>query len=214
MPLHNHSKRQQIRIRISQEAARLMVEHGIRDYHAAKQKAAMRLGVTDTRNLPRNDEIEAARLEHQRLFHSRRQPRRLHRMRRTALQAMRMLDPFQPRLVGPVLSGSAGIHDPVTLHLFSDTAEEVALLLMDREIPYQLHQYRLLLNGTRQLLPGYRFIADETEIELVVFPAKGLHHSPTDPADGRPMRRATTRQLERMLDQSTPHTPLGEGRPE
>ncbi|HFC53178.1 MAG TPA: hypothetical protein ENJ43_01960, partial [Gammaproteobacteria bacterium] len=137
MSLRSNGKKQQIRIRISQEAARLMVEHGIRDYRTAKQKAALRLGVADSRSLPRNEEIEAARLEHQRLFDSQQQPRRLRRMRATALQAMRLLDNFQPRLVGAVLNGSAGRYDPVTLHLFCDTAEEVALLLMEREIPFR-----------------------------------------------------------------------------
>ncbi len=201
MSLRNNSKKQQIRTRISQEAARLMVEHGIRDYRAAKQKAVLRLGVADSRNLPRNDEIEAARLEHQRLFNSHRQPQQLRRLRATALQAMQLLADFQPRLVGAVLSGSAGRYDPVTLHLFSDTVEEIALLLMEKQIPFQPEEYRLRLNGTGQALPGYRFIAEETEIELVVFPTNRVHQPPVSPVDGKPMRRATARQLEQILAQ-------------
>ena len=56
------------RLRIAQEAARLMSEHGIRDFHHAKRKAAERLGIADTQSLPRNAEIEQALREHQRLF--------------------------------------------------------------------------------------------------------------------------------------------------
>ena len=53
---------QQMRVRIAQEAARLMTEEGIHDFYAAKRKAAQHLGAPDTRNMPRNLEVEAAPL--------------------------------------------------------------------------------------------------------------------------------------------------------
>ena len=52
---NSHARR-----RIAHEAARLMVEAGIRDYALAKRKAAQRLQVWDAGQLPRNDEIEDA----------------------------------------------------------------------------------------------------------------------------------------------------------
>jgi hypothetical protein len=43
-----------LRRALAQEAARIMAEHGIRDFLTAKRKAADRFGVTDGNVLPRN----------------------------------------------------------------------------------------------------------------------------------------------------------------
>jgi len=48
---------------------------------------------------------------------------------------MRLLADFQPRLVGPVLTGTATPHTDISLHLFAETPETVTLRLADRGIP-------------------------------------------------------------------------------
>jgi hypothetical protein len=92
---------------LAQEAARIMSEQGIDDYGLAKRKAAERFGATDIAVLPKNTEIEAALAAHHRLFEAHTHSSTLSALRRTALQAMRLLQRFDPRLVGPVLSGTA-----------------------------------------------------------------------------------------------------------
>ena len=57
-----------LRRALAQEAARVMAEHGVRDFLFAKRKAAERFGVVDGAVLPRNSEIEEALAEYQRLF--------------------------------------------------------------------------------------------------------------------------------------------------
>ncbi|HEY8682306.1 MAG TPA: hypothetical protein VIM06_03985, partial [Rhodanobacter sp.] len=89
--IHAHDRLQRNRLRIAQEAARLMSEHGIRDFHHAKLKAAERLGILDTQALPRNLEIEQALREHQRLFLASSQPELLRQRREAAVEAMRFL---------------------------------------------------------------------------------------------------------------------------
>ena len=42
---------------LAQEAARIIVDQGLRDYRAAKLKAAERLGMNTRGSLPRNAEI-------------------------------------------------------------------------------------------------------------------------------------------------------------
>ncbi len=201
MSRSGESKNQRMRIRIAQVAARLMSEHGIRDYYIAKQKAAAQLGVADTRNLPRNEEIESARIEYQRLFKARQQAAHLHYLRETALQAMQLLSAYNPRLVGPVLTGSAGTYDAVTLHLFADTPEEIAFTLMENGIPFRTDEYHLRLNGSERSFPGYRFIRENTDIELVVFPASGIRQAPTSPVDGKPMHRASSHKVKALLEE-------------
>ena len=65
---HQLTRTRERRHRLAHEAARLMAEGGIRDYHQAKLKAAERLGIHDDASLPRNREIEDALREYQRLF--------------------------------------------------------------------------------------------------------------------------------------------------
>ncbi|MDQ3161082.1 MAG: hypothetical protein M3Q51_08715, partial [Pseudomonadota bacterium] len=66
--LHAQTRTRERRQQLALEAARLMAESGIRDYHLAKLKAAQRLGIHDDASLPRNREIEQALREYQRLF--------------------------------------------------------------------------------------------------------------------------------------------------
>ena len=65
---HAQARTRERRHRLAHEAARLMAEGGIRDFHQAKLKAASRLGIRDDASLPRNREIEEALREYQRLF--------------------------------------------------------------------------------------------------------------------------------------------------
>src|ERR1044072_4830230 len=136
MSKRSNPRAEQLRAALAQEAARIMSEQGIDDYGLAKRKAAERFGATDIAVLPKNTEIEAALAAHHRLFEAHTHSTTLSSLRRTALQAMRLLQRFEPRLVGPVLSGTASAHSEVHLHLFAEGAEPVALHLMEHGIPH------------------------------------------------------------------------------
>jgi hypothetical protein len=103
---------------LAQEAARIIVEQGIEDYRVAKLKAAERLGMSARGSLPGNTEIEKAVSEHLQLFGRETHLDLLRVLRRAALSAMELLAPFTPRLVGPVLHGTASANSPVNLHVF------------------------------------------------------------------------------------------------
>src|SRR5258708_20975774 len=169
------SRSDNLRRALAQEAARIMAEHGIRDFFVAKRKAAERLGVMDgAAVLPKNTEIETALVEYQRLFGGDSHTESLHAQRRAALNAMRYLQEFEPRLVGAVLSGTATENSAVQLHRFADRAESVTLKLMDRRVPYEVTQKRVKMNAERVVAyPGVRFEMDDHEIEATVFPTDG-----------------------------------------
>lgn len=189
-----------MRQRLALEAARIMAEEGVADYSAAKRKAAARLGAADTRNLPGNDEIEQALAEYLRLFKADSQPAQLKELRQTAVEAMRFLEQFSPRLVGPVLNGTAAGHSAVTLHVFAGNADEVGLFLMHQRIPYELSERRLTLaDGGQESYPLYGFLAADTPIEVIVFPLGGIRQAPRSPVDGRPMRRASIGTVEELI---------------
>lgn len=181
-----------------------MAEHGIRDYYMAKRKAAERIGVPENSAvLPRNTEIEAALAEYQRLFGRDTHADTLLAQRRAALGAMRLLRQFEPRLVGPVLSGTATEHSDVQLHLFTDQAESVALLLLDRGVPHEITERRVRMNAERILAcPGVRFALDDQSIDVTVFPTDGIRQAPVSPVDGRPMRRAGAEEVAGLLGEA------------
>lgn len=191
---------EQLRRALAQEAARIMSEQGIDDFGLAKRKAAERLGATDIAVLPKNTEIEAALATHHRLFESRTHSSALSGLRETALQAMRLLERFEPRLVGPVLSGTASAYSEITLHLFAEGSEPVALHLMERGIPHRIGERRMRYEPDRLVAyPVVQFVAGDKEIDAIVFPLNGIRQSPSSPVDGRPMRRADTAELESLL---------------
>jgi hypothetical protein len=189
-----------LRHALAQEAARVMAEHGIRDFLVAKRKAAERFGVTDGAVLPKNTEIEMALVEYQRLFGRDTHSESLHAQRSAALQAMRQLSGFEPRLVGSVLSGTATQHSEVQLHLFAERPEAVTMWLMDQGIRHEVTARRVKMNAERVLeYPGVRFAVDDQAIEATVFPTDGIRQAPVSPVDGKPMRRAAAADVEALL---------------
>ena len=181
-----------------------MSEHGIVDFGAAKRKAAQRLGVVDAGALPSNTEVEASLAEYQRLFAAGSHARSLAAQRSAALRSMQALAQFSPRLVGPVLSGTATEHADVQLHLFADSPEAVIVLLMDRGIAHEAGERRLRVDPERTVgFPTVRFQVDAQTIEATVFPVDGIRQAPASPLDGRPMRRADTEELRALIERES-----------
>ena len=203
MGVRHSTRDRQMRQRIAQEAARIIVSEGVRDYLAAKRKAAERLGAPDTQNLPRNIEVEAELAAYQQLFQKQDQPRRLRQLRVAALDAMRFFEGFDPRLTGSVLSGTAGEHSDINLHLFADSSEEVYLFLLEANVPYEQSQRRLRVERDEYATyPSVRFLAGDIPIEAMIFPLNGLRQAPRSPLDGKPMSRANLRRVEELLAES------------
>jgi hypothetical protein len=201
MAIRTLTKDKHMRQRLAQEAARLMAEEGVQDFYTAKRKAAERLGAPNTQNMPRNTEIEEALQDYQRLFLGAEGAEQLQRLREAAVQALRFFAPFEPRLTGSVLAGTAGAHSDVNLHLFADAPEEVNLFLLDAGIRFELGLRRMRLNReTSGDIPSVRFLADEQPIEALIFPANGIRQAPLSPVDGRPMARASLNRVLELLE--------------
>jgi len=131
-----------MRARIAAAAARIMAEDGIDDFALAKRKAARQLGASETQSLPRNDEIEAELRAYRALYQAEEHPHVIGELRRIALDAMQALEHFSPYLTGPVLTGIAGPYAEIELQLFPDSAKDVEIFLLDRNIPFTTHEGR------------------------------------------------------------------------
>ena len=200
MSRRHTAREDQLRLAVAQEAARLMAEHGIEDFLLAKRKAAERLLVTDSASLPKNAEIEAALLERQRLFHGVKHDEQLDAKRRAALQAMRLLTDFKPKLVGSVLSGSATANAEINLHVFAEYAEQVAMRLEENGIVAQHAEKKFRYEAERYIgFPSFKFVAGFQPLEIVVFPVDGIRQAPSSPVDGKPMARADLAEVQSLL---------------
>jgi hypothetical protein len=190
-----------LRQQLADEAARLMVEHGIQDFALAKRKAAERLGVrAGVGALPSNAQVQERVVERQRIFEPDGRDERLAKLRSVASGVMQVLDQFRPKLVGGVLDGTATLHAAIELHVFSDSPEAVAATLEAQG--FRLHdsqrRYRFGRETTEQI-PGYDLTVEDEELQVMVFPERGSSHSPLSPIDGKPMRRASRSAVMALL---------------
>lgn len=203
MPRRTANRTGELRTRVAEEAARIMREQGVRDFLLAKRKAADRLGVVDRNALPANQEISEALAAQQRLFGGSAHQDNLRSLRTVSLRAMGLLERFSPRLVGPVLAGTATPHSDISLHVFAATPEEVAFMLIERGIRYRTGDRRVrLANGEHASYPSFEFDAGDVTIEATVFPENGLREAPLCPINGGSMRRARREEVEALLDES------------
>jgi len=197
---HAETRTRERRHRLAHEAARLMAEGGIRDFHQAKLKAADRLGIHDDASLPRNREIEDALREYQRLFAGPAHGQGLRQRREAALHALEFLAAFSPRLTGPVLEGTADANAPVQLHLHSDDPEAVARFLEEHRIPAESRMRRLRLDRERTSdFPVWVFSAEDLAFDLTVLPYDALRQAPLSQVDEKPVARASATQLRALL---------------
>lgn len=197
---HAETRTRERRRRLAHEAARMMVEGGIRDFHQAKLKAADRLGIHDDASLPRNREIEDALREYQRLFLGEAQADALRARREAALHALEFFAPFDARLVGPVLDGTADANSPVALQLYSDDPDAVTRFLEEHDVPADARSRRMRLDRARSDdFPVWLFSAEGLTFDLTVLPRLALRQAPLSGIDEKPMARASAAQLRQLL---------------
>jgi hypothetical protein len=197
-------KLQQIRSQVALEAARIIATEEQYDFHTAKRKAAERIGTSERLALPSNLEVQEALLSYQSLYGGQQHVDHLEKLRQAALSAMRELQNYSPRLVGPVLDGSAGEHCRVSLHVFCDAAETLVLDFLERGLPFKQEQRRLRGNDRNYInLPVFVIEVDGSIVELLLLPTLGLRQPLPSPIDGKPQRRASLAELEHMLELSS-----------
>lgn len=189
-----------LREQLAQEAARLIVDHGIHDYGQAKRKAAQRFRVRQAGALPSNAEVESSVMERQRIFAPDSHEYRLAAMRRLAADIMEFLADFQPRLVGPVLTGTVTDNAALELHVFTESPEAVLAALEAQGVSSRDCQRRYRVNGQDMtIVPGFTFSREGERVYIIIFPEKGVRQAPLSPVDRRPMQRAGRRRVLALL---------------
>jgi hypothetical protein len=147
---------QRIRAQIAQAAARLIAEHGLTDWAAAKRKACRELGLPERAALPANDEVEQALHDYNTLFRHRTQPISLRAQREAAMQWMNELSRWHPVLVGGAAAGWATEHSDVHLELEAEDPKEVELALINAGVEYATAAAKDASSRAELLIEGER----------------------------------------------------------
>jgi hypothetical protein len=193
--------REQMRERIAHLAARLMAEDGISDFALAKRKAARQAGSPDSRNLPTNEEVELALRNYQALYHPEEHRERLVSLRTLARDSMRLFEQFRPHLVGALVTGNIGRSSSIQVHLFTDSAKEVEMYLVNEGVPFTSRETKLFVGDNAVKVPGFAIETEEAAIELCVLPSHHERQPTRATPDGRPLPRASLSSLEALLSE-------------
>ena len=175
-------------------AARLMAVDGIEDYGLAKRKAARQAGVSDTRQLPNNQEIDAA-LHQYREVNQPDHPAYLNELRVVALAAMDELARFDPYLTGPALSGEAGKYAGIHLQLFTDNIKGVEHYVLDAGINYRSGKTQFYAGGLALDAPTISYAREGIEIRLILLSRRELRFRLKTSLEGKPINRAGRAQV-------------------
>ena len=178
--------RERLQREIAALAARLMAEDGL-DCAQAKRKAAMAVSGDCVRVrgvLPDNEQIEAALREHLRTFVGAAHRALLRHLRALAVEWMQGLERFRPHLVGAVLNGSATKYSHLSLSLYTESAKDVEIALLDRGINIRVDAARRDQGRAQEVIgflaepPGRGPGALPTAIFLTVYDPEALRIAP------------------------------------
>lgn len=188
-----------MRARIAAAAARLMAEDGIDDFALAKRKAARQLGAGNTQALPGNDEIEAELEAYRELYQADEHPLRIAELRKVALDVMRALERFTPYLTGPVLKGSAGPYAEIELQLFPESAKELEIFLLERNMAFTTREGRRYSGDRARAVSVFSLTWQGTPVKLSVFDPRDERLALKTSVAGKVMERAGIAEVGALL---------------
>jgi hypothetical protein len=197
---------QQVRARIAATAARMIAQDGA-DYGTAKAKAARQvLGVDrpSPNYLPDNIQVEDEVRRYQTLFQGPAQSVRLKHLRETALEVMEALADFRPYLTGNVLNGTAGEYDDIHLQLFAESAKEVQIWLLGRNVNIEISETPHFKGGRHDPVETVSFLWHKEAIHAELYDANDLRGALKPRADGRQQRVDAAGLRALMADQEHP----------
>jgi hypothetical protein len=200
-PTSTVRKTSQTRRVIAAEAARIMSTQSLFNYKAAKLKAAERLGIDLRTTMPSNAEVESALRAYQEIYGGQQHIHHLQKMREIALKVMRSLESFHPRLVGPVLEGTADKYARVSLHVFNDPPDAIVIHLLDKNVVFRHEQRKIRwYDGSYREVQLLVTNTEGSEVELCLFNCMDLRQAPPSPVNGRPQKRAPLSEVEDLLE--------------
>jgi hypothetical protein len=176
-----------------------MAEDGIDDFALAKRKAAKQLGAAEGQGLPGNDEIEAELRAYRELYQAGEHPALVAELLGVALDAMRALERFNPYLTGPVLKGIAGPYAEIDLQLFPESAKELEMFLLERNIAFTTRESRRFSGDRSRAASVYSLTWDGAPLNLSVLDPRDERVALKTTLAGRTLERAGIAEVGALL---------------
>lgn len=176
-------------------AARIMTESGL-DWTSARTKAAKRLGMAPGQASQVDAaEIQAALRAHQALYLPA-STEQLRQLREAAAHAMRLLEDFDPQLIGAVAEGIITEHSPIELTVQVDSEKDLEHRLLNAGVGYAVQSRQ----GTKSV--QYR-CADREPMVFITANIRGGAGAAT--GNSRSAPRISLRELEALLASESGH---------
>jgi hypothetical protein len=200
-----------LRYAIAFEAARLMYERAETEYFTAKRKAAKRLCRDGCKpeDLPSNAEIRDLIQTFARMHEGDRRTAHLRDMRLHALRLMRILRRFRPRLIGSVMTGHVRKGSDIDLHVFSDSAEAVTNTLESEGFQFEVERKQIVKHNEARVFTHVH-LHDQFNFELTIYAEDKAHYVFKSSITGKPIERASIRELEELIAREYPDVNLDE----
>lgn len=200
-----------LRAIITAEAARLMYEEGVKQYFTAKRLAAKRiLGRVEGRrlrhrpaDLPSNGEIREALLLLAERCEGASRTRRLFAMRVVALEVMKRLTPFEPRLIGSVSTGHIRRGSDIDIQVFTDDEDSLEQALKREGFEFERENVTIQKNGQFRDYVHYHLV-HHFDVELTAYPFRELGQRPRSSTDGKPIDRVRASRLQKLVVETYP----------
>lgn len=199
------------RRQIAFEAARLMYERQETEYFRAKLRAAKRIcrGWVKPKDLPSNREIRDQIQQFARLHEGDTRTAHLQDMRLAALQLMRLLRAFRPRLHGSTLTGHVREGSDIDLHLFTDSLSGVELALEEADVPFDVEHKKVRKAGEERVYTHIH-IHDRFTYDLTLYREDQAHEVFRSSITGQPIERAGIVELEQLIQTEYPDVDIDE----
>lgn len=193
-----------LRKTLARDAASIMYYEGVKQYFDAKRIANKRLfgrgglksGQCRPKDLPSNGEISDELAKLVELLEDDKDQRLL-ALRETAIEVMRALHEFSPRLIGSVSTGNIRRGSDIDLHVFTDNIELLELNLQHLQWTYEKAQ-SIIKKGSRYIEYTHVYLDMDFPVELSVYPVIELKVVSRSSTDGKPIKRLKLADVEAL----------------
>ena len=190
-----------IRKRVAREAAALLYTSQEKEYKQAKKRAIQTLGV---RVLPSNFEVakELDTIAEEREGQSRQE--RLLQMRRAALEIMKFLTDFHPKLIGSVWRGTARQNSDIDIVTFSSAPETVLAQLQKSNFGVAKTEWLSVTKAGKKesSFHIYLVLPSRNEAEVVVRNSERIHRLERCEIYGDVLTGLNYHQLKKILKEN------------
>lgn len=186
-----------LRLEIAALAARLMANEGIDDFALAKRKAARQMDVPSSQPMPSNAQVDEALHAYRSEFRDEEDNERLLAMRQAAVEVMRLFAPLEPYLTGTVLEGTAGAFSEVELDVYTDSAKEVEIFMLNLDMEYEHEEVRKSGHNSPEAVLAFDWHG--VPFKLAIFDPLALRSPRRNVTGGRAMERAKIEHVIALL---------------